>query len=70
MDEACREQLREGKGGRQRIRSVQVICSEMALPLVHCETLNKSFSLWGPQNKEGSAKMVSQGPFSLNIFRF
>lgn len=41
---------------RRRTGNAWVICSETALLLVHCETLNKSFSHQGPQNEGGSER--------------
>lgn len=48
---AQREQPQEAKAHRWRVGNAWATGSEVALLLVRCETLNKSFSLWGPQKK-------------------
>lgn len=67
--EWTKEARNERKGHGRRFGNVWVICSETAVLLTHCETLNKSFNLLGPQNK-GSVKMISTIPSNLNIFWF
>lgn len=64
-----REQVKRRERLTRSVRNVRVLGSEIALLLVHHETLNKWFNLCGTPNK-GSGKIVSKVPSSANIFLF